>query len=67
MLTADPRMRSSASSVGWSPWVGWWPGRSRLDLSCHETRAVGQLTQVSHMRRYASLRKVRCEEGDTRT
>ena len=48
MLTADPRMRSSASSVGWSPWVGWWPGRSRIDLSCHETRAVGQLTQVSH-------------------
>jgi hypothetical protein len=48
VLTADPRMRSSASSVGWSPWVGWRPGRSRLDLSCHETRAVGQLTQVSH-------------------
>ena len=48
VLMAAPRMRSTPKSAGWSPWVDWWPGRSRIDLSCHETRAVGQLTQVSH-------------------
>ena len=56
VLTAAPRMRSMPMSAGWSPWVDWWPGRSRIDLSCHEARAVGQLTQGQlcvAMRRYA--------------
>ena len=48
MHAAAPGMLSSPSLVGWSAWVGWWAGRSRIDRSCHETRAVGQLTQVSH-------------------
>ena len=51
MPTAAPGMQSSPCSVVWSPWVSWWPRRSRVDLFCHETRAVGHLTQVS----YASL------------
>ena len=51
VLTPAPRMRSTPKLAGWSPWVDWWPGRSRVDLFCHETRAVGHLTQVS----YASL------------
>ena len=63
MLAAAPGMLTSPSLVGWSVWSGWWPRRSRVDLSCHETRAVGQLTQVS----YASLCKVGWEEGDART
>ncbi len=48
MLTAAQRMRSSAKLVGWSPWVVWWSGRSRVEVSCHQTRAVGQLSHVSH-------------------
>ena len=51
MRTAAPGMQSAPCSVEWSQWVGWWPGRSRVDHFCHETRAVGHLTQVS----YASL------------
>ena len=41
MPTAAPGMRSSPCSVGWSPWVGWWPRRSRVEGSCHQTRELG--------------------------
>ena len=48
MHAAAPGMLSSPSLVGWSAWVGWWAGRSRIDRSCHETRTVGGLTHASH-------------------
>ena len=54
VLMAAPRMRSTPKSAGWSPWVDWWPRRSRIDLSWHEIRAVGQLTQVSHASLYVA-------------
>ena len=43
-----PRMRNAAKFVVWYAWVVGWPRRSRIDLSCHETHVVSDLTQVSY-------------------
>ena len=47
-LTPPSRMRNTANLLGWSDWIVGPPRRSRIDLSCHQTRAVSGLTQVSH-------------------
>ena len=57
MLTAAPSTRSTASLVEWPAWVGWWPRRSRVEGSCHQTRELGHdLLTCYSMQRYAALR-----------
>ena len=55
-IAAALGMRNATNLLGWSVWVIWWSERSRAEVSCHQqTRTVGQLSHVSHGRRYASL------------
>ena len=65
-LTPPSRMRNTANLLGWSDWIVGPPRRSRIDLSCHQTRAVSQtaVSPRSAMRWCGTAVGQRWEEGE---
>ena len=62
---AAPSARSVPKLAVWSVWVAWAPRTSRVDLSCHETRTIGDQNPVSRTSMCDSGVGVRWEESES--